>query len=247
MAFTVEDGSGVTGANSYCTLAFANEYFSDRGRDDWTGSDDEKQQALVRATDHVERRYSYRWKGTKTQDDDGDPKGPLSWPRSGVSTKNGSIDADEIPDQLKRACVEYARLALTRKELDPVPMETGADKTGKVVSKTETVGPISRREQYEDVSQRLSNLRAWGDKPPASSLVSGASLMEYPAADLYLEDLVRKVDITKDESGAVPVVEGGDACDRRFPDGWDERFNNNGGVGGYGGIYTYDRWGGTLG
>lgn len=41
MAFVVEDGSGIANANAYITVAYADEYFSDRGNADWAGMADD--------------------------------------------------------------------------------------------------------------------------------------------------------------------------------------------------------------
>ena len=60
MAFVVEDGTGLENANSFCSVAFADSYFSDRGIAAWTGSNTVKEQALVRATDYISNRFTFR-------------------------------------------------------------------------------------------------------------------------------------------------------------------------------------------
>lgn len=64
MAFVVEDGTGLANANSGASVAEADEYFTDRGITDWTGTNDVKQAALIRATDYIEMRWAGRWRYT---------------------------------------------------------------------------------------------------------------------------------------------------------------------------------------
>jgi hypothetical protein len=112
MAFTVEDGSGVTGANSYVTVAEAATYHLDRGNAAWAGaaSDTVRQGALVRATDYIEQTYGDDWKGEPVATDQA-----LSWPRCGLC----GVDTDEIPDRLKQAVCLLALEALSA-DLNPV-------------------------------------------------------------------------------------------------------------------------------
>lgn len=235
MAFTVEDGSGVASANAYCTLAFVDGYFTDRGRTDWTGDNAVKQAAIIRATDHIERRFGHRWKGKKADGDN-----TLSWPRSGVSLPDGTTLGDAaIPDGVMRACAEYARLALTRSELDPVPMEVGTDKTNKVRRKMteQQVGPIKTRsdEEYEDIAQKVDSSQRYGRKPSTISVME-SSLMEYPQADLFLDPYL--TDPSKKSLEACPVVSGDSDCLKQFPDeDWSKSYDNTG--------RTYRGWSGS--
>lgn len=63
----VEDGTGVTLANSYVGLAEAANYNSVRGNSAWDGaaSDDLRAQALVRALDYIETRFGPVFRGQK--------------------------------------------------------------------------------------------------------------------------------------------------------------------------------------
>ena len=63
MALVVEDGSGLSGANSYATAAQADTYASDRGLSAWTGDTATKEAALIRATDYLEATYREAWLG----------------------------------------------------------------------------------------------------------------------------------------------------------------------------------------
>ena len=65
MAFIVEDGSGLPDATSLCSVEFADEYFSDRNKEEWVVdlTVQEKQGYLIAASDWVE--HTYRWRGNR--------------------------------------------------------------------------------------------------------------------------------------------------------------------------------------
>jgi len=108
MALVVEDGSGLSGANSYATAAQADTYASDRGLSAWTGDTATKEAALIRATDYLEATYREAWLGyraTQTQ--------ALSWPRTNVEVDLYPIPADEVPAAVRNATIEMAIRALT--------------------------------------------------------------------------------------------------------------------------------------
>lgn len=104
MAFTIEDGAGVTGANSYVDLAEFLTYREDRGVTLSSADTDAKIQAiLVKSCDGLEAFYD-RYSGTKGSATQG-----REWPREGA-TINGvfPIGDDEIPINLKYAQMEGA-------------------------------------------------------------------------------------------------------------------------------------------
>lgn len=134
MTFTVEDGTGITNANSLCAVNFADSYFTDRAIAGWTGTNDAKQSALIRATDYIETRFGPRFKGSKADEDQA-----LSWPRVEVCAD------DTVPVAVRKATAEYALRALTAVLLpDPVYDDSGR----LVASKSEKVGPISETVTY---------------------------------------------------------------------------------------------------
>lgn len=162
MAFIVETGLGVADANMYCSLAFVDAYFADRDIAGWTGSNDHKQHAIVRATDYVELRFSEAFIGEEVL-----PLQALSWPR-----KNTLIYDNAVPVKLQRAVAEYALRALTAKLApDPVISDTGFS----VVTTKEVVGPI---EQSYEI--------AGGTSKSQPTL-----LRPYPAADYLLTSLLK--------------------------------------------------------
>lgn len=174
MAFVVEDGTKPENANSYLSVAEADAYFTDRGITTWTGADNLKQIALVKATDYIEKRFGSKFRGRRESKDQS-----LSWPRYNAVDDDGFLlsGVNEIPRRLKQATAEYALRALSAALL------TDPDNTlpsGQIVEVREKVGPIEEQTKYEN-------------KPgmPKSSLVSDQYIPEYPAADLLLQGLLK--------------------------------------------------------
>lgn len=110
MAITVEDGTVVTGANSYVSVAFADAYFDFdlNFSATWAGlTTDEKEDSLKWATRVLDQKV--RWNGVKTTE-----TSPLRWPRSGVVDRDDvTIDDNEIPLQLKEVTCEVAKFLQT--------------------------------------------------------------------------------------------------------------------------------------
>ena len=53
MPLIVEDGTGKEDANAYVDVAFADDYFNFRSNSNWTGTTQEKESWIVRATDYI--------------------------------------------------------------------------------------------------------------------------------------------------------------------------------------------------
>jgi hypothetical protein len=96
MALVVEDGSLVTGANSYITLAEFKTWADSRGID--YGTDYTLEQNILRATDYFERLHFIGWKTNETQ--------PLQWPRVEALIDGYYVDSTEIPKEVKVAIYE---------------------------------------------------------------------------------------------------------------------------------------------
>jgi hypothetical protein len=66
MTMIVENGTGVLKANSYVGLAYAQTYLQDRGKNvvPWsTASKAQKEQALIKATDYIDKRFALKFLG----------------------------------------------------------------------------------------------------------------------------------------------------------------------------------------
>jgi len=81
MTFTVEDGSGVRGANAGVDVAFVTTYLTDRARNTaWDAETSANQQAaIIEATDYVEQRFATRFKGFKEWTDLGQARAVLTF------------------------------------------------------------------------------------------------------------------------------------------------------------------------
>ncbi|MCE6993058.1 DnaT-like ssDNA-binding protein [Dyadobacter sp. CY323] len=101
MPFVPATGSNSDTANSYCDVAYADAYHTLRGNTLWTGTEPQKQAALIKATDYIEQVYSQRFIGIYSGVG-------LAWPRSNLS----QYASDVIPDNLKKATCELALEAL---------------------------------------------------------------------------------------------------------------------------------------
>lgn len=135
MAFIVETGDIVPGANSYVSVDFADAYHSDRGNESWSDlTTEEKQSALIKATDYLEQVYEGRWVGYQEKYTQ-----PLSWPRGYYDARSYFPIIDQlnidpsiygvIPERLKQAaCI----LALESVSGDLNPLQDREVKKEKV-------------------------------------------------------------------------------------------------------------------
>lgn len=100
MTIVVEDGSIVTGANSYVTEAEFIAYADARGVT--IGTADDPETLLIKAVDYLES-FSPRFKGDRVERDQ-----PLSWPRSGAVIEEWEWSNGEIPRQVINAQLALA-------------------------------------------------------------------------------------------------------------------------------------------
>ena len=114
MAVNFDTTVGGDNANSYATVAEADTYFTDRNNTAWTGTDDEKKSALIKATDYIENTYKLQWLGYKTT-----KAQALAFPRAGINDFDGYyVDEDTIPKSIKNAQIESALLIINGTELN---------------------------------------------------------------------------------------------------------------------------------
>lgn len=112
MALIIEDGSGVSGAESYISVADADDYHTKRGNATWVGAEPDKEAALRKAADYLRQFYRTRWKGYQLYVDQ-----VMDWPRSDVyidpQDSTTLLDEEAIPEEVRRANAELALIALT--------------------------------------------------------------------------------------------------------------------------------------
>lgn len=137
MPLIVEDGTGKEDASAYVDVAFADDYFNFRSNSNWTGTTQEKESWIVRATDYIELRFALLFLGEKKN-----PRQALSFPRKGLK----DIADDVVPNAVKRACCEYA----VRAKNGPLAPDIARDDSGFVVKhKREKLGPIEEETRFQ--------------------------------------------------------------------------------------------------
>jgi hypothetical protein len=117
MAFTflVEDGTGLSGATSYASVAEANSYLAQNihVQPTWRSLATSQKEALLSwSSRYLDQRAT--WNGTKSVE-----TSALRWPRTGVYDVDGNaIDSDVIPQALKSATIEMARYLIAQDRSD---------------------------------------------------------------------------------------------------------------------------------
>lgn len=113
MTLIVEDGSIVTGADSYVTVAEATDFIENylEGEYDIASaaflalSSAQKETTVRRAAYDLNRKYRQHWKGYKVS-----YAQSMDWPRANVVDEdNYNVPSSSIPTVLKRAQIEFAR------------------------------------------------------------------------------------------------------------------------------------------
>lgn len=199
MALVVEDGTGLAAANAYISVAFADTYHGDRGNTKWTDesvSVPKKEQAIVRATDFINKLFGRKFIGTRRLELQG-----LEWPRIDAWDLDHYLLSAQVPPQLQKACAEYALRAVLLNVLAPDPGSAvpSQDNTfgsssgtaaaiGEIKSQKVVVGPLEIDTSYNTLSSMQADLP---DNRSKSGLVTDALIPQYPEADMWLEELLR--------------------------------------------------------
>jgi len=127
---TVEDGTSVTGADAFISLADAEALYLDRNGEAWSGTDPEKEAAIRRATAFVD---SLDFVGEPLNGRDQ----ALAFPRKNAFDRNGlEIPEDEVPKEV----VTATGLLAFAESATPGILTPTVDRAGAV--KSEQVGPI---------------------------------------------------------------------------------------------------------
>ena len=119
MALVVEDGSKVTGANTYITLAEFKAWADARGVN--YSSDGHVTENILRAMDYIEELLFIGVKETRDQ--------ALQWPRVDVVIDGYALDVGEIPKELKNATYELVKAIIDGdNKLNPVERQVTKEK-----------------------------------------------------------------------------------------------------------------------
>lgn len=137
--FVVEDGTGLSTANSLMSIADADQITENYDNPSaWSGATDAvKQNALRQATRYL--NYKYIWDGYKTVSTQA-----LQWPR--VQTYDEDlllIENDTIPERVKEAC---AYLAL--QDVNDDILVADFQDESRVKKTKDVIGPITEEREY---------------------------------------------------------------------------------------------------
>jgi hypothetical protein len=161
MAFTVEDGTGLSDSNAYLSVAAFKAYCDDRGKSYSGFSDTQIQQAIVRSSDYADIRW--RYKGIRLSTGQA-----MEFPRIDAAYDDGEPILG-VPDEMVQAVAEYSLLELNGTTLAPNPAydTTNFD----LQSIAQQVGDVSESKTFASSSGRRS-------------------FRDYPSADRKLRELV---------------------------------------------------------
>lgn len=189
MTFTVEDGTGLAASNAYLSTADFVSHQADRGIEN-SFSTAEQEQAIVRATDYVEKRFSRNYRGFKSTTEQS-----LQWPRSDAYDDNG-YQLLLVPNALGKAIAEYAMLILQIGSLTPTPSRvySTVDEFGNVVenvggqvrSTSVKVGPVEEKTVYQTTPSDKQDTST----DVKSGLVKDIHIPDHPIADLWMQELI---------------------------------------------------------
>lgn len=143
MALVVEDGTGLTTANAYISVAFATDYHGLRCNDGWSGPPVELEAAIIRATEWIDRHYDFQGARLVVGESSSSvlPQA-LAWPREGISHPDGiAVPNDAVPTPVQEATAELALVSLI------TPLEP-TDTEGRVSRRDESIGAVRIAEDF---------------------------------------------------------------------------------------------------
>jgi hypothetical protein len=151
---TVEYGTGLSDAESYVDISFADNYLSYRNPS-WTGKNEvEKSVALVIATDFIDNMFL--WKGKKKSQEQA-----LAFPREHLSDNDGFIISG-IPSKLMQAVCDAASAYINGDTLFQTDDEKGAVVSENVPGAVSITYDVSKKKSgstvYQTINKRLSGL-----------------------------------------------------------------------------------------
>jgi hypothetical protein len=144
VTIVVEDGTNVTGANSYISLADAKTYFNNRGDQTFDALTPDKMGAcLVRGASAMDYWLNGRWRGRRANQIQA-----LDWPRIGMIDSDGyCVPKNTIPQKLKNAQCEIAKI-----ESSTPFIQTQVSNQNTL--KLQAIGPI--KSEFMDTSPSIS-------------------------------------------------------------------------------------------
>lgn len=140
MTLIVENGTGLSTAQSYVSVADADARHVALGNSAWTGTDAVKEAALRRATQYMLQEYRTRWAGTRLL-----RAQALDWPRYGVTVDGYTIETTIVPDEVANACADLALRALSEDLAPDLERAIVREKVGPLETEYSAYSPQSKR------------------------------------------------------------------------------------------------------
>lgn len=151
MALVVEDGTGLTTAESFASVADADTRLAALGLSLWADEMNtaEKEQALRRATTFMEQSWRSRWQGNRKTLEQA-----LSWPRYEVCVDGFPIPGTIVPVDVENACIDLAYKAAFGDLAPDIERAIIREKVGPL--ETEWSAHGSQATQYRAINMTLS-------------------------------------------------------------------------------------------
>lgn len=149
MALIVENGTGLSTAESFISVTAADTRHSNLGNTNWaTLSTAQKEEALRRGTIYMEQAYRDRWQGNRhvtTQ--------ALSWPRNGVVVDGFiTVESNIVPADIANACADLAFKASAEDLAPDLERAIVRDKTGPIETEWDRASPQAKRFRSIDMA-----------------------------------------------------------------------------------------------
>lgn len=143
MALVTENGTGVAGAESYASVAFASAYWSARTQlalsATWAAGTTAKQEGALReASTYIDAVWGQFFRGKRR----GYVQG-LLWPRTDALDDTG-YELPDLPTVLQQAVAELAARALS------APLQADQERVGAVKKTRDKVGALETEVEYFD-------------------------------------------------------------------------------------------------
>ena len=172
-SFVVEDGTGKSDANAYCTQAEADQYHENFGSPTaWSGAAQPDKEAAIReATQYMDLWYNWNFYKTNSEQ-------ALEWPRAYAEDKDGfAIGSNVIPNKIKNACAYLALQKINGDVLLPVQQDEAAIKKFKNV-----IGPLSEEVEFQGAERPEKSYTIADEMVKEFITVQGSGMVELTRA-----------------------------------------------------------------
>lgn len=150
----VENGTGLSDADSYVDVDFADNYYSARGETFWADLTDEKKEVyLIVATDFIDKEFDFYGKALNEEQ-------ALSFPRLELALKDGR-KVSGVPTVIKQAVCEAVKIVKDGIDLFLSQSENGAvtsEHIGDLSFTYDVSKKVEDKSLYDSINSRLRGL-----------------------------------------------------------------------------------------